>query len=1609
MAIAAHKRGEKPMISLMNTMEAFLDGYVEDKGIKPGDRIKLRWNELLRYALSRTLRVKEKLPNGDTVVHTINPDEFGLGEYYRSIQRMADGIDIRFPVSPIDYIIQKLAKAGVKMAELTGRESGIEYTNFDTGEGIYRNFPKANKNRVVNGFNNGDFDGMLLNASGSTGLSAHASVKASVKDKKPRHMKIAQPALDINVFIQTLGRIKRTGMVSNGTYPDGTKYGARYSYPTLPLQAEIRPAAMAARKMKSLNANVTAEATGAVKIEAEDIYNRYGDLTVSEYLGTNPDIADLMGLHIEYNDDGSIKVQRDVARKFTGRLALLPDAEQAKAYDEILPSYRNLIEQLKSTGEYDLEIVVHDDWAAVRQSDEQLAPAIDPSSMFTAGVRMQRWEISDKRHVPTGEEMRAEFQKNLGTREQVLKKWDDLESKFDAELVRREGILTDKMAGATTEEQARITRQLTSLREQRDRWDTTKGWVGNIMDNVARVIELRNIDSGEVYHGLITNMSLPKTFNFAPSAFRFRFTVDDPTGSVYLTGGDIGFNKWALHLSDQGLSDFKGAHGPQRATRYVITGNPIQGITATGGKGKMVRFRTAQGDIVTGLLMPRNWGPNQLAHDPRVELVSGQAVSNLLTQHGADIRVETFGGIVRIGRDNRGRYLISVPKARRSGGLVFLDQPLRAITGDFTSSQSRMFATIDQSQIGPAAQRIMDILKAKFRAIKRPDYTGDEAGIIRRVSDANASSLGGAPPTTRGMFAGAPRGGGMFNPEHPEMPPTVEDVRRQRLLDEEGPTVPPDPNTPTPPPTGPPEATTELNDETEIVNAARRQDVMPARDWIASPEWEFRKNPVGAGLVTQAVEAELSYQAEAGRDYERFKEMQKGLGKQEQIRITKALRAAMEGDTTLLDGLPTHQRAVATQIRQYFEDVRQAIIKIKQQDLIDSLPEARAAAVHDILGGMDEADAFRAHRLREAGKRAVRDALAEIEELENWGIEDYITNVERGSYRVVAPDGTTVAVAETRVGAKEKALQYAREHPGTTRLTITDEFASGASFPTKLTRGQYYRMAQRAANALGTDVAEIQRMLRGEGSPIVVIKPPSKFAGPLQKRRNILKGEDNIFDALPGYAYSVRKKLALDPVFKQVRNNLGKLPPNMQKQIEELMTDIRGRYHIVDQIVDYLLSSSLGRKPFAYSRGVGQARKVAAILKLGYRPVAALVNRLGGLQHTWVKVGAKYLIQGRKFLKTPEFRELWKKNADYVGANALAFLEGGGSGTEPIYKPLGLFQSAEKVNRPEAFASFYKYAEGELGLHGEAAAAFARKAVRFGQFTYTIGSLPRLLRSPTGRLVGQFKPYLLKEMEFVFSLRGWEWPRYIGAFLAMGGPRALLYFLRSLPILGAIGALWWLEDWLNRKAPRASRGLPGYAGVDISPSVTPQLPSTATDWLGPTLGDIYKLWDQVIRPVFQNEGGELRNFTTWASRIAPAYMYFSRMIESLTKKGQVTDVRGRPQYKPDIAGKIKLGLGAKPLDQSVAEVDRAYMDHVNAITKKQREDVVDHLVDAINRGDGVSLNKWLGPAIELGIDENVVLNTAKQQEREPQERLFRRLLKSVRIENAERLANPPKP
>lgn len=99
-------------------------------------------------------------------------------------------------------------------------------------------------------------------------------------------MIIVQPELNIDVFMQTLGRVFRTGQVTPPAY--------QFLISDLP--SEKRPAAVLGKKMASLNANTTANRKSAQTFEnIPDFLNEYGDMAASSSPAGQPRVQQEAG------------------------------------------------------------------------------------------------------------------------------------------------------------------------------------------------------------------------------------------------------------------------------------------------------------------------------------------------------------------------------------------------------------------------------------------------------------------------------------------------------------------------------------------------------------------------------------------------------------------------------------------------------------------------------------------------------------------------------------------------------------------------------------------------------------------------------------------------------------------------------------------------------------------------------------------------------------------------------------------------------------------------------------------------------------------------------------------------------------------------------------------------------------------------------------------------------------------------------------------------------------------------------------------------------------------------------------------------------------------
>lgn len=375
-AIEMIKAGQKPVVSIQNTMESHMDTLTD--GVNEG--FSGTYGDILRAKINKLLTVRIKHPTKKNAVFRFKIPEEALSPEARQkidqFRRELENTDMSsLPFSPIDYVMNKIKQAGYAVGEITGRGKYLDYG--DTTDGAPKlktrsGSETSNKGKLATlaKFNNGELDCLILNASGATGLSAHSST--DFKDQRQRTMVILQPFDDINTFMQMLGRIHRTGAVydeKNATSKIEDKpavYGPpMYEYIQSSLGMEERPAARLQAKMESLNANTSSKKEGRQTISDVDIYNKYGNKVTQEWLAANPQEAQELG----YEDDA---YKQASASQVTGRIAIMPQQTQQEFWEEVIGNYQDLISELNSTGMNDLIVPTYDKANATTVNKKQV-------------------------------------------------------------------------------------------------------------------------------------------------------------------------------------------------------------------------------------------------------------------------------------------------------------------------------------------------------------------------------------------------------------------------------------------------------------------------------------------------------------------------------------------------------------------------------------------------------------------------------------------------------------------------------------------------------------------------------------------------------------------------------------------------------------------------------------------------------------------------------------------------------------------------------------------------------------------------------------------------------------------------------------------------------------------------------------------------------------------------------------------------------------------------------------------------------------------------------------------------------------------------------------
>lgn len=347
------RNGFKPVISFTNTMEGFLASAPKGVAMEEVPNFSLT----LMRALDGVMRYTENdadqnSEGGQIPLSQLSPEGQAA---YNAIKEKIMNLSADLPISPMDAIRMKIEEAGYSVAEITGRTTQLNRT--EDGRFIVEGRKDRDKKAAMRDFNAGKLDVLMINKSGSTGISLHASNK--FEDQRQRVMVFAQFQSDINDEVQMRGRIDRSGQVVRG----------RYEYIMSTIPAEQRIQMMFKAKLKSLDANTTSSQKSKFnEMEIVDYLNKYGDEVVWEYMKEHPELSERLGDPLKmlsdkkddesaHNSDKEDTSQKsDCAGKISRYLAFLSVEEQDEIFKEITEAYKVKIQLLDDAGENDLEI-----------------------------------------------------------------------------------------------------------------------------------------------------------------------------------------------------------------------------------------------------------------------------------------------------------------------------------------------------------------------------------------------------------------------------------------------------------------------------------------------------------------------------------------------------------------------------------------------------------------------------------------------------------------------------------------------------------------------------------------------------------------------------------------------------------------------------------------------------------------------------------------------------------------------------------------------------------------------------------------------------------------------------------------------------------------------------------------------------------------------------------------------------------------------------------------------------------------------------------------------------------------------------------------------------
>ncbi|MFB2834237.1 strawberry notch C-terminal domain-containing protein [Floridanema evergladense] len=743
-AVKQRELGKKPVLSLYNTMGSAIDRYVEEKGLKSGDAIDISFGDLLKHYAERSREIRTRDAFGSQNKRRLTDEEIGSEGVlvWDEIMSQIDNIDFSsLPVSPIDYISNRLQQYGIKTGEVTGRSSQINYNeNPPTYEVRSPKESSAQgRKEAVDRFNSGRIDAIILNSAGSTGISLHASEKFS--DKSIRVMGILQADPKITGFMQMLGRIHRTGQVA---LPE-------FEFISTSAPAEVRPTAVLLKKLAALNANTTATRQSAFSLDnTVDFLNEYGDQIVAEILSENPRINEKLDYPLDYDADNY--EPGDDARKVTGRAILLSIEEQKWFLDTLTERYNELVAQMEAIGESTLEAKSVDLDARTLARMEVKPADIPGDSPFTEAVYLEvidaKTPVKPYTQLQCVNQVRSalELEPVVDINEHdfygVCKQGEESTANIKSEL--RAALEEYRTLATKNKSEKRIEKINSAL-------DNNYAHISKVLDTMPVGQTVRVLTGQNIFYGVVTKIwqtdrgadeiegriSNPA----APSNWKVKLAIADTARELSVPMSKINQSSESSIWVEPAETDsfkvniyeiFDQRQSKSREQRQIFTGNIIRAYTMFNGSGRVINFTDNKGNVRQGILMPKGFDIQKSLEAEPVKMPSISDAERFITTETNYLgHVKTEDGILKIqARPNQQGYMLSTPISKAAGGGYYLDKNLiEACGAEFTSIGDVMRVMVPEERIEQVLDYLISVQQHTLCAFEQREEARKMLGI----------------------------------------------------------------------------------------------------------------------------------------------------------------------------------------------------------------------------------------------------------------------------------------------------------------------------------------------------------------------------------------------------------------------------------------------------------------------------------------------------------------------------------------------------------------------------------------------------------------------------------------------------------------------------------------------------------------------------------------------------------------------------------------------------------------------------------------------------------------------------------------------------------------